>query len=145
MPSKSEQVLQALFDVLVAGLPAGVTVMRNSSVPEEIPAAGLAILHDGDPGEYEFLFSPPRYFYEHRAEIDVLVEGEDSTTRDSAFDTIKTSIATALALDRTLGGLCDYVLGEAPAPAEFPVEGFTGLKAAVIPVILQYDTSDPLA
>ena len=145
MPSKSEQVLQALFDVLVAGLPAGVTVMRNSSVPEEIPAAGLAILHDGDPGEYEFLFSPARYFYEHRAEIDVIVEGAPPEARDAVFDAIKTGIAAALAVDRTLGGLCDYVLGEAPAPAELPVEGSAGLKAAVIAVTLQYDTPDPLA
>lgn len=142
--SKSEQVLQALHTVLVSGLP-GVTVLRNSSVPEVVPSKGLVILHDGDPGEYEFLFSPARYFYEHRAEVDVIVEAATPAARDATFDAIKTGIAAALALDRTLGGLCDYVLGEAPAPAELPVEGASGLKAAVIGVMLQYDTPDPLA
>jgi len=144
MPSKSEQVLQALFAVLEDGLP-GVAVLRNSSVPEIIPAAGLVIMHDGDPGEYEFLFSPPCYYYEHRAEIDVIVDARDPADRDELFDTIKTNVAAALAVDRTLGGLCDYVLGEAPAPAELPVEGGDGLKAAVIPIMLAYDTPDPLA
>lgn len=142
--SKSEQVLQALHAALVAGMP-GVAVLRNSSVPEMIPDSGLVILHDGDPGEYEFLFSPARYFYEHRAEVDVIVEAATPAARDAAFDTIKTGIAAVLAGNRTLGGLCDYVLGEAPAPAELPVEGASGLKAAVIAVLLQYDTPDPLA
>lgn len=144
MPSKSEQVLLALQARLVAGLP-GVKVLRNSSVPEIIPAEGLVILHDGDPGDCEFLFSPPCYFYEHRAEVDVIVEAAIPATRDATFDRIKTAIAAALAADRTLGGLCDYVLGEAPAPAELPVDGGSGLKAATIGVILQYDTPDPLA
>lgn len=144
MPSKSETVLKALFAVLEAGLP-GVSVLRNSAVPEEIPPAGLAILHDGDPGEYEFLFSPSRYFYEHRAEVDVIVDAATPEERDAVFDAVKTGIAAALATDRTLGGLCDYVLGEAPAPAELPVEGSAGLKAAIIPIVLQYDTPDPLA
>lgn len=144
MPSKSETVLQALFAALEAGLP-GVTVLRNSAVPESIPADGLAILHDGDPGEYEFLFSPPLYFYEHRAELDVIVDAAAPENRDAIFDAIKTGVAAALAADRTLGGLCDYVLGEAPAPAELPVEGSAGLKAAVIGITLQYGTPDPLA
>lgn len=144
MPSKSETVLQALFAALAAGLP-GVTVLRNSAVPELIPAAGLAILHDGDPGEYEFLFSPPLYFYEHRAELDVIVDAAVPEQRDAIFDAIKTGVAAVLAADRTLGGLCDYVLGEAPAPAELPVEGSAGLKAAVIGITLQYGTPDPLA
>lgn len=144
MPSKSEEVLQGLFAALVAGLP-GVTVLRNSSVPEVIPPDGLAILHDGDPGDYEFLFSPPLYFYEHRAELDVIVEAGEPEARDAIFDAIKTAAGAVLAADRTLGGLCDFVLGEAPAPAELPVEGSAGLKAAVIPITLHYGTPDPLA
>lgn len=144
MTSKSEQVLQALHSALTAGLPS-VKVLRNSSVPELIPSTGIVILHDGDPGEYEFLFSPPTYFYEHRAEVDVIVDGVSPEIRDATFDAIKTGIAAVLAANRTLGGLCDYVLGEAPAPAELPIEGASGLKAAVIAVLMQYDTPDPLA
>ena len=66
------------------------------------------------------------------------------TGRDTAFDTLCASIGAVLAADRTLGGLCDWVEAEAPRPVDLPVEGAASLKAAVIPVILHYSTSDPL-
>jgi hypothetical protein len=59
------------------------------------------------------------------------VQGAD---RDAAFDTLTTSIGAALAADRTLGGLCDWVEAEAPRPVDLPVDGAASLKAAVIPV-----------
>jgi hypothetical protein len=64
--------------------------------------------------------------------------------RDAAFDAITASIGAALAADRTLGGLCDWVEAEAPRPVDLPVEGAASLKAAVIPVVLHYSTDDPL-
>ena len=50
-----------------------------------------------------------------------------------------------LSADRTLGGLCDWVEAEAPRPVDLAVDGAAALKAAVIPVVLHYATSDPLA
>jgi len=55
------------------------------------------------------------------------------------------SIGAALAEERTLGGLCDWIGAEAPQPVDLPVEGASSLKAAVIPVVLHYSTADPLA
>ena len=55
------------------------------------------------------------------------------------------SIGTALAADRTLGGLCDWVEAEAPRPVDLPVEGAASLKAATIAVVLHYATDDPLS
>ena len=66
-------------------------------------------------------------------------------TRDAAFDTLCASIGAAIAADRTLGGLCDWIEAEAPRPIDLAVEGAASLKAAVIPVILHYSTADPLA
>ena len=86
--------------------------------------------------------SPLRYHYQHRAEIEAVVQGAD---RDTAFDTLIASIGAALAADRTLGGLCDWVEAEAPRPVDLPVEGAASLKAAVITVVLHYSTADPLA
>jgi hypothetical protein len=54
-------------------------------------------------------------------------------------------IGTALAADRTLGGLCDWVEAEAPKPVDLAVDGASTLKAAVIPIVLHYATTDPLA
>ena len=111
-------------------------------LPERVPADGLLILRDGEPGEPEVTLSPLAYHYQHRAEIEAVAQG---TNRDAAFDAICASISTALAADRTLGGLCDWVEAEAPQPVDLPVEGAVGLKAAVIPVVLHYSMADPLA
>ncbi len=42
------------------------------------------------------------------------------TTRDAAFDTLCASTARAIAADRTLGGLCDWIEAEAPRPVDLP-------------------------
>lgn len=143
MASKSELILVALEAALIAELPVGAVLERNSVLPERVPSAGMVILRDGNPGTPEVLLSPPLYVYEHRAEIDVVVEGL-AAARDAQFDALKLAISAAVAADRTLGGLCDYALGEAPAPINLAVEGAEGFKAATIPVVLFYGTSDPL-
>lgn len=143
MASKSETVLQALNTALATTLPTGAKLLRNAVLPERIPAAGIMILRDGSPGTPEALMSPPLYVYEHRAEIDVVVEGKEAA-REAAFDALKLAIHAAIDADRTLGGLCDYAIGEAPAPINLAIEGAEGFKAATIPVVLTYGTADPL-
>lgn len=138
MSSGRETILSALH-ALLQTLPA--TALRGDVMPERVPAAGLLILRDGEPGEPEVTLSPLAYHYQHRAEIEVVVQGAD---RDTAFDTLTASIGTSVAADRTLGGLCDWMEAEAPRPVDLPVEGAASLKAAVIPVVLHYSTADPL-
>ena len=132
-------IIRALATVLQGS---GNEVLRGEVLPERVPAAGLLILRDGDPGEPEVTLSPLTYHYQHRAEIEAVVQGAD---RDAAFDALTASIGAALAADRTLGGLCDWVEAEAPRPVDLPVEGAASLKAAVVPVVLHYSTADPLA
>lgn len=142
MTTKREEVLQALFEKLEAI--SGPKVLRNEMLPERIPAAGIVILRDGNPGEPEVLLSPTTYVYEHIAEVEVVVDLPKPDARDAAFDNLVAAIGTALAQDRTLGGLCDYVLPDAPAPVDLPIEGAPGFKAAVVPVALTYGSPDPL-
>lgn len=143
-PTAAESALSALFSALGATLPPGAKLLRNAILPERVPPQGVAILRDGDPGEPEVLLSPPRYIYEHRAEIDIAVEAASAAERDAAFDALKRAIGAALAADRTLGGRCDYVVGEAPVAVGLPIEGAEGLKVATIGVVLSYATTDPL-
>lgn len=139
MPTLRETILTALH-ARVSTLPA--TALRGDVLPERVPPDGLLILRDGEPGEPEVTLSPVAYHYQHRAEIEAIVQGAN---RDAAFDALCSSIGTAIAADRTLGGLCDWVEAEAPRPVDLPVDGAASLKAAVIPVILHYTTADPLA
>lgn len=138
MPTLRETILTALHARLSA-LPA--IALRGDVLPERVPPEGLLILRDGEPGEPEVTLSPPAYHYQYRAEIEAIVQCAD---RDAAFDALCASIGTAIAADRTLGGICDWVEAEAPRPVDLPVEGAASLKAAVIPVILYYTTADPL-
>ncbi|SUZ32929.1 hypothetical protein ROE7235_02695 [Roseibaca ekhonensis] len=156
MPTTRETILTALH-ALLQTLPA--TALRGDVLPERVPTAGLLILRDGEPGEPEVTLSPLRYHYQHRAEIEAVVQGEarsaqqmqgsggplqGTNDRDAAFDTLTASLGAAIAADRTLGGLCDWVEADAPRPVDLPVEGAATLKAAVISVVLHYSTPDPL-
>ncbi len=142
MPTPRETILQALIATLQT-LP-NATVLRGEALPERVPTGGLVILRDGEPGEPEVTLSPLQYHYEHRAEIEVIVQGKTPAYRDAAFDTLIQAIGTALAADRTLGGTCDWVEAQAPAPTDLAQEGAEGIKASVVPVVLSYSTVDPL-
>jgi hypothetical protein len=139
MPTARETILMALADLLrtVPHVP----VLRGEVLPERVPAAGLLILRDGEPGEPEVTLSPLRYHYQHRVEIEAVVQG---AARDAAFDTLCASVGAAIAADRTLSGLCDWAETEAPRPVDLAVEGAASLKAAVITVVLHYSAPDPL-
>ena len=103
MPTSPETILAALYARLSA-LPA--TAHRGDVLIERVPADGLLILRDGEPGEPEVTHSPLRYHYQHRAEIEAVVQG---INRDAAFDTRCASIGAALAADRDPSGLCDWL------------------------------------
>ncbi len=142
MPTPRETILQVLLAALQT-VP-GATVLRGAILPERIPAGGLLILRDGAPGTPEVTLSPLQYHYEHRAEVEVIVQSKTPAARDAAFDAQLSELATVITADRTLGGLCDWIEAEAPQPVDLPVEGAEALKAAIVPVILTYTTADPL-
>jgi len=140
MPTTRETVLAALHARLQ---PLAALTLRDEVLPERIPTAGLIILRDGQPGEPEVTLSPLRYHYQHRAELEVVVQA--SNGRTGAFDDLIAAIGAALESDRTLCGLCDWVEPEAPASVDLPIEGAAALKAAIITVVLHYTTTGPLA
>lgn len=140
MTTTRETILAALQARLQ---PLAALVLRDEVLPERIPAAGLIILRDGQPGEPEVTLSPLRYHYQHRAELEVVVQA--GTGRASALDDLITAIGAAIEADPTLGGLCDWVDPEAPASVDLPVAGAAALKAAAITVVLHYTTIGPLA
>ena len=75
MPTTRETILAALHARL-SPLPA--IVLRDEVLPERIPA-GAAHPARRRTGEPEVTLSPLRYHYQHRAEIEVVVQGTDRT------------------------------------------------------------------
>ena len=143
MPTKAEQILDALATLLAGGLDA--TVERNSAVPERIPADGLVIIRDGDPGEPERVLGSSHCYYEHAVPIEIFVEHGDASTRDSRFDTILAALDTALEGDSTLSGLVFGMTYGRPDIVTEGVEGGADIKTGVMDLVLDYETTSPLA
>lgn len=143
--SVREQVLAALFYLLEQKVDTNVliNVARDEVLPTTVPPQGLVIMRDGDPGEPEVTLSPLTYHYEHRAEIEVMVQG-DRAARIARFDALTGAIGAAIVADRTLGGSCQWAEAMAPEPTDLPIEGAEAIRAATIPVMLHYSTTDPL-
>ena len=142
--SKAEQVLEALRGVL--DLVPGAVVQRNSVLPEKVPATGLIILREGDPGEPEqALGGFGSTYYQHTVEIEIYVEDGDAAARDAAFDALLQQIGAALETDPTLGGLAFGMTYGRPEPAIEAVAGAPAIKTATLTVAVDYESDAPLA
>lgn len=138
MTSKREAALTGLFLCLQENID-GVTVLRNEVFPARIPSEGLLILRDGKQDEPEITMSPTIYHYQHRAELEVIVQDPGSV-----LDDLLVTIAQALEGETTLDGAVDYLRIETAEFLSEPVEGAPTIRGAVIPIILEYSTSNPL-
>ena len=142
--SKAEQVRDAR-KALLETVPDTV-VERNSGLPEKVPAGGLIILRDGDPGEPEqALGGFGSTYYEHAVEVDVYVEEGDAVARDAAFDALLQQIGAALEADPTLGGLAFGLTYGRPEPAIEAISGAPAIKGATLTVTVDYETDAPLS
>ena len=143
MPSGREQVLSALFDQLQ--IVSGATVRRNEALPVSVPAGGLVILRDGDPGEPDVTLNPRTEFYSHRAEIEAFVtQPAGGGGGEDALDALLEQIGAVLAIDRSLGGLSENLLCSAPVTDVMAIEGAAPILTARIAVTIDYLVSDPL-
>ena len=142
MPSMREQVLSALFDQLQR-VP-GAAVKRNEALPQVVPAGGLVILRDGDPGEPDVTLNPRSEFFSHRAEVEAFVTPAVSGCGEAALDVLLAAIGTALAADRGLGGLAENLFWSAPETSVLAIEGAAPVLTARTTVIIEYLVGDPL-
>jgi hypothetical protein len=142
--SKAEQGLYSI-KALLETMP-GATVERNSVLPEKIPAGGLIIVRDGDPGEPEqALGGFGNAYYQHAVEIEVYVEEGDAAARDAAFDDLLQQIGAVLEPDRTLGGLAFGLTYGRPETAIEAIAGAPAIKTATLTVTVDYEGDAPLS
>jgi hypothetical protein len=141
--SLREQILAALFARLQ--MISGATVRRNEALPQAVPAGGLIILRDGDPGEPDVTLNPRSEFYSHRAEIEAFVTQHASGSGEAALDALLAEIGAALAADRSLGSLAENLYLSAPETSVLAIEGAAPILTARVTVTIEYLVSDPLA
>jgi hypothetical protein len=140
---KAEQVLNAL-KMLLQTVPSSV-VQRNSVLPEKVPAGGLIMLRDGDPGEPEqALGGFGSTYYQHAVEIEVYVEEGDAAARDADFDAILQQIGAVLEADPDLGGLTFGLTYGRPETSIEAVPGAPAIKSATLTVTVDYESDTPL-
>jgi hypothetical protein len=84
------------------------------------------------------LLSPPYYLFQHKAEIEVLIQQTEDSDNDAKLDRILEAIGLILKVDTTLSGLVDYMYAEPPEFIEQPVEGGVTIKGAVVGIVLEY-------
>jgi hypothetical protein len=140
--SRREQILAALVDILAGQLAA--PVRRNEVLPEKVPAAGLVILRDGEPGEPDITLNPRTEFYAHQVELEVYVPRDPSGGGEAALDQLLGAIGAALRVDETLGGLAENLTPSAPETGALALEGAPPMLTARIIVTIEYLVSDPL-
>ena len=140
--TKREAIMLALFARLQTIT--GPKVLRNEVLPEKVPPEGLLILRDGDPGDPEIMLSPLSYYWERRAEIEVIVTAADQAGRDQKLDDLILQIGQAVAVDRTLDGTCDYAAAFAPQTGDIVVDGMQPFRTAIVPIDLIYTSADAL-
>lgn len=139
--SAREGALRGLLAAL-ATIP-GANIAREQALPGRVPAGGVVIQRDGEPGSPDVALSPPSYAYTHQAEVEVLASPE---TWDpwGDLDALLRALGTALAADRTLDGAVEGLTWDAPQTGQLTAETTVAIPAARVPVTLYYTTSDPL-
>ena len=143
MSSKPELVILAVLARLEA-VPSA-KVERNTAVPEKIPAGGLIVLRDGDPGEPDTALGGfGGAYYSHAVEVEVYVEDGDAAARDAAFDILIQEIGAALDADPTLGGLAFGMTYGRPEIDTEAVAGAPAIKHGILAVTVEYETASPL-
>jgi hypothetical protein len=141
--SKREQVLDAVKALVAAALP-DADVKRNLAKADRIPPGGLVIVRDGDPGEPEVVLSPLLYIYTHRIPIEVAAYETSSQSREQVLDEMLGAIGAAVAGNRTLGGLCDFIEAQAPVTDDVETAGARAGRWADAAILATYGTPGPL-
>jgi hypothetical protein len=143
MASRREQVLLAASAMLEAAAP-GAEFSRNKDKASKMPAGGQIILRDGDPGAPEVTLCPVSYTYSHRIALEIGAPKGTTTTREENLDALLVLIGQAVAADRTLGGLCEYLDLEAPITDDISAIGAVSERWADVGLIAIYTTTNPL-
>lgn len=137
MPTgKTEMALQALFAAISAV--SGPEIVRNAVETGDVLAGGRVNQLDGNRGEPEELLSPHRYSFQHRVELIVMVQEGDQTVRDAALDNILQDIVAVVRGNPTLSGAVDYAYEAPPETDDEAIAGAETIKAALLPIILEY-------
>lgn len=115
----------------------------NGARPESIGAGGTIIGHPGDPGEAEVDLNPPTWHWRHEMELE-FAASPLAANPAAALDAMMAAFGAAVAADRTLGGLADWLEVGGAMEDDQLMAGAASIRWAAVPVTAHYSTLDPL-
>ena len=147
--SVRETAIAALHSRLVtalAGRNPAPLVLRGETIPQRIPPGGMVVVRDGETVEETPILSPLAWQIEHRAEVEITVGGATPAARNALLDALLVDIATAITVNRTLGGAVEWAQPGSASFEDVEFEGAAAARAAAIPVTLWFTVAgSPLA
>lgn len=135
---------------LVEGALPGARVLGldgDEAAPAIIPATGMVVVRSGDPGEpVEITLSPATYWYDHAIPLEVSAFASGPLTSEQALDVMLVAIGKAVAADRTLAGLCNWIdVSSAGTEDIYDERSGRPPRGAPIMIMASYSTTNPLA
>ena len=127
-------ILAALF-ALLSGL--GVTALRNASLPAKVPASGLIIMRDGDPGEPSQFFGGAHLIehYRHEVEVEVYSAADEP---EAQIYSIADMARGAVSADPGLGGLANGTSARDIEVSAIAVDDGAPMVAGVLIIEVRY-------
>lgn len=112
---------------------------NDEDVPTRVRAGGRVVVRAGDPGDPDVDLSPLTYNYAHRIPLEVVMADEE------ALDAAMMAIGAAIDVDRTLGGLVEWLEAEAPSTQNVRADTAAAQRGAVLSLLASYATLSPLS
>ena len=139
---KQLDILRALKALIAAALPTAQIggFDEDVQVPEAVGPGGAVFGVPGEPGEPEIDLSPITYNFEHDIDIEVAAPG---AAPGDTLAAMLAAIGTAIAADRTLGGLCHWVEAGGATFRERVTDNASP-NWADFPITVSYSTTDVL-
>jgi hypothetical protein len=138
------QILLAVKALVAAALPAADIrgFEADAAKPKKIGPDGCVVGHPMDHGDPETELSPLAYSYEGEIQLEIAAaDGEGG----EALDAMIAPLGAAIRANRTLGRLCDYLSARAPDRNDRTVAGLATSNGAIVAVVVEFTTEDPLA
>ena len=140
MTTLREQAVAAVVERLTAV--GTFTVTRNETAPATIDDGGYVVVRDGVREEVDRTLGVPSYWITRRVSVEAIVGGGDP---DGALDNLLQAIEQALAAEPRLTPGVTLVECDLADIETISADGAETFKAALLDVLIEYETSNSLA
>lgn len=144
--SHRADVLAAVKALVQLALPnANVLGLDNAADrPMRIGPGGTVVIRDGDPGEPAIDLSPPTYHFDHSIPIELLSADSPNVSPRDRLDQMAIAINSQIQLDRTLGGLCNFIEPSSLDTVDLTILGGGSQVGGQFDIVASYSISSPL-